>query len=127
MSPLNEVRNDRLRCTRWKFLAYRFRDVFRIKYVLMPHNYQCCDGDDGKHCSPDKQFLIHHGVFVKVANGRRAALLARASARMWPSREARVMPQRAANVGAMSAGVMDWKYWPGWMPKPIRRTGTRWS
>jgi len=21
-------------------------------------------------------------------------------------------------VGAISAGVMGWKYWPGWMPKP---------
>jgi len=48
MSLLNEVHNDCLRCTYWKFLAYRFRKVFRIKYVLMPHNYQRCHGDDGK-------------------------------------------------------------------------------
>src|SRR5690348_190227 len=31
----------------------------------------------------------------------------RASERTWPSRGARVMPQSAARVGAMSAGVMD--------------------
>jgi hypothetical protein len=41
---------------------------------------------------------------------------ARASARTRPSREVRVTPQRAASVGAMSAGVADWKYSPGWMP-----------
>src|SRR6266403_6008665 len=129
MSLLNEVHNDCLRCTYWKFLAYRFRKVFRIKYVLMPHNYQRCHGDDGNHCSRNEQFPIHHGVLVlvEVANGRRVAALARASARTWPSREARVRPQRAARVGAMSAGVTGWKYWPGWMPKPISRTGTCWS
>src|SRR5260221_1441013 len=104
MSLLNEVHNDCLRRTYWKFLAYRFRKVFRIKYVLMPHNCQRYHGDDGNHCSRDEQFPIHHGVLVLVANGRRAAALARASERMWPSREARVMPQRAAKVGAMSAG-----------------------
>ena len=49
MSLLNKVHNDRLRRTYWKFFAYRFRKVFRIKYVLMPHNYHRCRGGDNEH------------------------------------------------------------------------------
>jgi len=43
----------------------------------------------------------------------RAEEFFRASARTRPSRGARVIPQRVARVGAISAGVMDWKYSPG--------------
>ena len=59
---------------------------------------------------------LHHGfVFGAIVDVRSGptdldVVLAtsgffRASARMWPSREERVIPQRAAKVGAMSAGV----------------------
>ncbi len=52
------------------------------------------------------------------------ARVCRASARTRPSRVASVMPQSAARVGAMSAGVTALKYSPGWIPYPSKSSGT---
>ena len=64
--------------------------------------------------------LTIHGSIAQCADG-----LASAAVSTWPSRVDSVTPQRAARVGAMSAGVTSPKYSPLlYAANPISKIGT---
>lgn len=80
---------------------------------------------DAPDCREDAR--RERGAHRAAAVGAPRAASVRAVRSTRPSARVIATPQRAASVGAISAGVVGSVYRPGVTPAPIKSSGTRWS